>query len=435
MIVSGCGSGDNGSGADNSLPLSPRVPNEYTALYAELSQTMDNFEKVLDSQWDGHKGSGKFAAALSQANGNSTIGLLRSQSWSNIIAMLDTYQAMGVELIKLEIQYPILTPGFHSYLSAHPPEGMSSYDATVDNFIGYPNSFYNKLTREIRSRGMAIWVEHGTIFSAFTPTPPDDYFQTMRDQGIDACRLRHRIERAAEAVLIATEIQPDYLTLITEPETQNANFGFFNENGGLVKLYDVEDWVAYVRYAAGEVLNAVSGTPLKLGAGSGTWDTRVFIERFAALDELDYIDMHIYPLKSLYANYLENVLQWDAYVKSIDPDKFCMIGEAWLWKASAQEVSSNIFTYLAYSRDVYSFWQPLDIQFLEILYKLMHAMDMGGVMPFWVAYYFSYLEYGTIPEDLSPVEIINYAGRQSLQNMKSGLRTATGDRFEEIINR
>src|SRR3990172_9625840 len=104
---------------------------------------------------------------------------------------------------------------------------MPSYPYTADYFIGYPASFYNKLAAEVRSRGMGLWVEYATLFGDFTPTPSDGYFADMRTPGIAATQQRYRDERAAEAALIAAHVAPDYFTLVEEPGTQNANFGYF----------------------------------------------------------------------------------------------------------------------------------------------------------------------------------------------------------------
>jgi hypothetical protein len=417
------------SRADYVPPAAP--PPEYQALYDELSLELTDFQAQLDAQWDGSIGSGRMAGALAAANGNKSIGLLGPGPWAGITAMLDRFQAMGVKLVKIEVQYPVLTPAFHSYLAANPPPPLTSYAYTADYFIGYPASFYNRLAAEVRSRGLGLWVEYGTLFGDYTPTPASGYFADMRTAGQAATQERYRAERAAEAALIATHVAPDYLTLVEEPETQARNFGYFP---GGTPIFDTDEWAAFAQYLAQHIESSVPGSTARLGAGSGTWDGRGYTERFAALPELDYIDIHMYPLGSLFADYLQAALDWADYVRSVAPEKKLMIGEAWLYKASASEVSGNLDYNTVFGRDVYSFWEPLDRQMLDVLFKVVHLKDFEAFMPFWSQYYFGYLTYGDPEtEGLSGPELIALAAQRAGPNVISGTLTGTGEKFVELV--
>ena len=183
--------------------------------------------------------------------------------------MLDIYEAIGVEVIKLEVHYPVFTQAFHDYLAAHPPPAINPYTATVDNFIGHPNSFFNRIAAEIRSRGLGLWIEHGTLFPDYSPTPPAGYFAEMRAAGVTAARQRYSDERSAEAALVVSQLAPDYYTILEEPETQNDNFGNFPGN---VPLYSPTQWRDFVQAAAAAIAAAVPASTTLLGAGMGTWD-------------------------------------------------------------------------------------------------------------------------------------------------------------------
>jgi hypothetical protein len=103
-------------------PASP--PPEYQALYAELEANLADFEADIDSGWDGGVSTGRFAAGLSTANGNKSAALLLQSSWDRIMEQLDAFETMGATLVKLDMQYPVLTPAFHTFLAANPPPAI-----------------------------------------------------------------------------------------------------------------------------------------------------------------------------------------------------------------------------------------------------------------------------------------------------------------------
>ena len=59
-------------------------------------------------------------------------------------------------------------------------------------------------------------------FASVDPTP---YFNSIRAMEPTAARERHRQEMAQESYLILTELAPDSLSLIGEPETANEAIG------------------------------------------------------------------------------------------------------------------------------------------------------------------------------------------------------------------
>jgi hypothetical protein len=411
----------------------PSPPPEYAALYSELSLKLNDFEAQLNSEWDGGSGDGRFAATLSSANGNKSAGLLHPFNWARIIEQLDAFDAMGAQLVKVDIEYPVLTPAFHTYLAANPPVYFPGYAYTLADFIGAPTSFYNRLFDEIRNRGFDVWVEHSTLFGSYSPTPPAAYFADMRTAGIAATRARYELERSTEAEMIVSELAPEYFTILEEPSTQNDNFGYFP---GPVALYDESGWQDYVQDTAAGIIAGVPGSPTLLGAGSGTWDGRDYTELFAVLQELDFIDFHIYPIETPFEDFYQNALDWADYVRSVDPDKLLLIGETWLYKVSEAEILSGLPYDEILARDVYSFWEPLDRQFHEIIYKLNHHKGFEAVAPFWTNYYFAYLDYGDPElEGLGNIELLSLAGQHAIPNIISVTLNGTGAKFQEIILR
>lgn len=411
-------------------PASP--PPEFAATFDELSQTLTAFEADLDAGWDGGVTDGQFAGALSVANGNKSVALLAPATWTNVLSMLDAYEAMGVGMIKIDVEYPVFTPAFQAYLAAHNPPAIPGYNYIVANFIGTPNSFYNKLTTEIRSRGMGLWIEYGTLFEDYSPTPPSAYFADMRTAGLAATQVRYTQERSAETALLVQQLQPDYFTILEEPDTQAMNFGYFP--GGVPIFSDPASWGNFVDSTVAAVATVAPNTSTLLGAGAGVWTGEEYYTEFAAMPALDFVDLHSYPFCSLTRNYLDTLVEYIDNMRAIAPGKSFMIGEAWTYKTTCAEISAGVDFNEILGRDVYSFWEPIDRQFLEVLWKLMHAKNVSGVMPFWATYYFTYLTHGDPAlGGLTPIEKLALAGQQSLANIESVTLTGTAEKFTELV--
>jgi hypothetical protein len=280
---------------------------------------------------------------------------------------------------------------------------------------------------------MKLWIEHSTLFGDFSPTPPTGYFADMRTAGLAATQARYTSEGAAEAALIVSQLAPDYYTIADEPTTQNANFGFFPGN---VPIFNTAQWGDFVQDVAQQILAAAPAYDGQIGAGSGTWEGRGYTERFAALPELDYVDFHIYPFQTQYENFLQNALDWADYVRAVAPEKGLTLGEAWLYKESAAELEAGLDHNTVFGRDVYSFWEPIDRQYLEVLFKLTHYKRFEVTMPFWSMYYFAYLTYGDPGlAGLDSLQLLSLAGQRATANIPSVTLTGTGQKFVEVLAR
>src|SRR5690606_8531542 len=101
-----------------------------------------------------------------------------------------------------------------------------------------------------------------------------------------------------------------------------------------------------------------------------------------------------YPARGPVRDYLLNLLTWSDLVRSIDPAKQITVGEAWLYKADANEVTNLDLSYVEIlGSDVYSFWEPLDVAFIELLDQAARAKQFELITPFWTRYFFAYLDY------------------------------------------
>lgn len=370
------------------------VPAEYRALYAELASRLSAFERRL-----GNPAPRKVVAATNLLTANSHAGpaLLREDWQRSNLLYLDRLQALGATGVSVTIGYPLLTPAFGD---------PAPYLA-----------FFETLAREVRRRGMKLLVEHNVLLPGYTLVPVGPYYAQLDWR-------RFTEERYAEVLRIVQRVRPDYLSLVVEPETHAVALG---------KKIGLNDWVRYVKGVIEGIAKDVPNRSTLLGAGCGTWDDPLYISRFAKIKGLDYVDMHLYPLSNGYVDYLERALAWTDEVRRIDPAKRIVISEAWLFKAAARELGGDPTDARKFARDVYSFWEPLDAQYMRVLAKMAHAKGFELVAPFWSRYFFAYLPHGAPGlQALAPHALMRRANQAAFAALLANQTTATGRAYGSI---
>lgn len=363
------------------------VPEEFRALYVELQRELEAFESAIGPP----SGASRivFAAELLAANAHRGEALLTPKALTGSLVYLDALASLGVRGVKVYIGYPLLSPDF--------PRSQE--------YLG----FYKRLAQEIRRRGMALLVATGAMF-----TDPDFSFVPIDYTGLTFERLKEGRRRVAQ--LIAREIRPDSLTVGNEPSTEA-------QNTGLRELRDPRRYAELIRY----VLEGLDRGSTEVGAGTGNWEDPAYIRLLAAIPELDYIDLHVYPIVR---GTLPRAVELARIAKS--HGKRVIVGEAWLYKVGAGELGQESWAE-AFRRDVFSFWSPLDQKFLEVGVKLARAEGIEFLSAFWSKYFFAYLAYDEGTRELSYPELRERVDRAAARNILAGRLTPTGVRYRELI--
>ena len=167
---------------------------------------------------------------------------------------------------------------------------------------------------------------------------------------------------------------------------------------------------------------------MRLGAGAGTWGDPAYFKALARIPELDYLDLHIYPIQRDFV--MNRVTQVTEMARR--HGKTVSIGEAWLYKVSERELG-KISPVKMFARDVYSFWQPLDIMFLETVINLSHAIKADFTCFFWMKYFYGYLDYNSLTKNLTPQQLINAVDSLAGRNILNNSLGDTGKRFKTLI--
>ena len=284
QLLSGC-SGTPGNKADQTTDKGT-VPYRYRWLYNELYTKLDSLRGSVNAGWDGRKSDVNFGVELLVTNSNRGEVLLTDRVFRATRLTLDRLKDLGVHSVALSIQYPILT---------------SSFPRAAEYRI-----FYGRVAREIRRMGFKLIVEIGTTFR-------EPEFSKLKVNYRGLTMKRFRDELGEMVAVIATDMQPDYLTLFTEPHTQSQNTGLD---------FTVKEFSETVRYVAKNLKHA----SLRVGAGAGTWDDMAYFKALARIPELDYLDLHIYPIQRDFV--MNRVMQVTAMAQR--HNKSVSIGEAWL---------------------------------------------------------------------------------------------------------
>lgn len=215
---------------------------------------------------------------------------------------------------------------------------------------------------------------------------------------------------------IIRHLRPDYVTIANEPSTERMLSGL---------SYRVEDFTGMVR----SMLRGLDRSGVRVGAGAGTWNAEAYIRSLAEHTDLEYIDIHLYPINR---DYLERAATFADLARA--HRKRVVMGEVWLYKVGDRELGGPSATEAqVLGRDVFRFWEPLDQKLLQTAIELAEAKGIEFVSPFWSKYFFAYPDYSPSLERQPPGDLLRMADRAAARNAALGQFSATGLRYKELI--
>ena len=370
----------------------PQVPERYRALYDNLSEALSTWEDRLDAMEDIAGGPTIFGAELLPANGNRGAALLQPSTMAGVRLYLDRLQELGVAGVTIQISDPLLWPDY--------PQS--------DEYA----AFFAQVADDVRSRGLTLLVETGP---AFTGTS----FSSISFDWASLSLADYWAGRRVQLERIADEIRPDYLSLGGEPSTEAMLTGFD---------IDVDEHLDFVRQTAVAV-DRSSG--VRVGSGSGSWEDPEYARRLAAEPQLDFYSLHIYPLTNGATDYIQRAAEAAGLARAAG--KPVVVGEAWLYKATPEELRGRIDYGDVYARDPYSFWQPLDARFVELMVRLTRAWGVEYVSFFWSGFFFDYLDYDETLPGLPLPGLLQRLNREQADSLEAGRISETGRALREML--
>ena len=349
----------------------PPVPSTFQDLYTELDNYLINFNATLPAP-NGTPYPTLMTAAIRAADGNTGPQMVSGET--GMLLQLSALKAMGVQAIMVEIGFPMLYEPF-----------LTSQSQTYSDYENY----YSQLATTVRQLGMKLIIENDTLLVGKVGGNWDvaPFYATLNWE-------QYQQARAQTAVTIAQLMQPDYLVLLEEPNTEANDSGQTNAStvSGSVSLLST-------------ILAAVqqAGVPnMQVGAGSGTAQTNPsalsFIQQYVTLP-LNFIDFHIYPINN---ENLAIALQIASTAAAAGMP--VAVSECWMWKVRDTELGILTSDQIQ-GRDPFSFWAPLDAYFIQTMQNMAKSTQMLFLDPFNSQYFFAYLPYNDSTENLTPSQI------------------------------
>jgi len=228
---------------------------------------------------------------------------------------------------------------------------------------------------------------------------------------------RHKDDACVYFAAIIRDLHHDYLNTGAEPDTQYKLTGFKEFNSP-------KEYTAYVNY----LLEGLDRGTTKIGAGIGTWGNMAYVEDFAATTSLDFIAMHVYPIVGQAS--AERIFAVADLAKQ--HGKSVVLDEAWLYKIDALQTISIAANADIFRRDAFSYWAPLDQQFLAAMVKSAQLAGIEYISPFWTTYFFSYVNYDASKAQSSYSELYAFASKAAVQNMLAGQFGSTGEFYRKL---
>jgi chitodextrinase len=375
---------------------SAQTPGPYQDLYSQLDGDINDFQRSITGAWNGSKFPVKFAGQLTDANCNTGPALLQPSSFTLIQSEILLLKAMGVKAVSVEVSYPMLDPAFFNSI------GQPSYQSQF-------TTFYANVASAIRAQGLGVIVESQSMI----PTG----LQSKWGSGLQnyyasiTTFQAYQQARAQTAAIVAQTMQPDYFVLQEEPDTEDAQSTQTSAGTVSGSTSMLNGTLAAVRQ--------VNIPGMKVGAGFGTWlqEYQLFANSFTRQhcgqlvsgqiqpcisQPLDFLDMHIFPVNEhtvfcspppnpkpcTAPNFWQNAMTTLSTANAANLPM--TISQTWLRKTRDGEwlqINGDIDE----AREAYTFWEPLDLSFLQTIYDLANYGHMSFVVPFNTQSYSAYL--------------------------------------------
>jgi hypothetical protein len=367
-----------------------QIPSKYQPMYNFLDTKLAAVHDSIRANWNRVRSPVAFAVELTFANGNRGEDLLKATTLQGVALQLDAIRSLGVDAATVAVAYPLLKPSF--------PRSAEYAQ------------FYRSVAALVRSRGMKLLAKGCTIFAdtAYSSLHVDYSGLTMEQFKTD-------LRQMTDSLL--SIMRPDFFTILNEPGTQAGNTGL---------AFTPQNFSELIAFVAVNL----DKRGAKIGAGSGAWENLDYPTRLAQIPELDYLDMHIYPINRTYFPGAANQICQIARQAGKD----VAIGEAWLYKSLDSELGGGIATSSKiYARDVYSFWSPLDQRFIESVFMLAESRQMAFASFFWARYLFAYLDWDASMDALVPAQLFLRAEQAATPNLFTKTPSSTGQKLKDLL--
>ena len=368
------------------------VPATYQSLYQGVQSNMATDFALMNAQSTGAKYPVNYSVCLTGANDNGGLRI-NFTTMTAVNQQLNAAQALGMNAVMVSLGFPIFDQNFYEFLGQTPAQAQQ----TVQNYLTY----YELVAQAIHSRKdingmpMRMIVEANPLLTVDNPGTnmnPTAYYQSLSFAAYEQ-------RRGANTVTTAQSVQPDYLIVQSEPDTDARDDYRPELNTPATDVAMVQQLVNDLTAAKVPGLHST----VKLGAGMGAWQanwqeylgTPGADTGLLGITGLDGIDNHVYFLTGQSASGM--ALELDTSMQMIAAahaaGKFASIAEFWPHKSLI--VGESFLDVSA--RDPFNFWAPLDQQYLPIIFEMANQGSLEYLSAFNDGEFYAYEPYASLP--------------------------------------
>jgi hypothetical protein len=369
------------------------VPQEYQDTYDTLQSQLSAFASVPTGNAPGDT---VIASALEAADGNTlSPGVLATNRIATATTMVHAMKAIGETGVTVQVSFPLLVSSF--------PDS-SEY-----------TTFYGDIAEVVHNEGMTLTVEENPLFGNISSIPISSYYAGLTLQSYAAADRQM-------AQTIIDVMQPTFLSILNEPDTYTA---VIHQPG--IDLNSAANGVQFVNM----VMDGLQKNTTMVGAGTGTWTDPSYDQLLLAQTPVDFVDMHVYPIaQGDLTNMTEQVSASAAAHKPI------VMTECWLYKQSTDgsPVDSVQAAPDEQAVETFSFWEPLDEQFLTTMVRYARSNGFLVVSPFSTENFFAYQTWTPALDAESPDQVRESFNQMVVVAMDSGQLSAVGETYAQVAS-
>lgn len=357
----------------------PQVPQEFQSLYTYLQSRLTGFITSVTQQWDGTKYSTLIGAEMSPAD--NYVSVVQPNYYASPTApYVDALKAVGAKVVKFQIGFPLLyKPFYHDFLK---DTNYTIYNQRL--------SYYQQLISDLHSHGIKVIVQ-----AVITPAQGGSYTGDPLNLTayFSSLSLNDYISgRAANCLTVAQELNPDYINIESEPDTEPAKALRPELKDPATNLNMVQTIISTLESANIPGLHST----MLVSAGMGSWQTNLntFITNYTNLSGVDVIDIHVHPVNQIgSSDFLTNAVTIaDA---AISAGKMLGMDEDWMNKVSSTE--TGVAPSIIDSRNSWSFWSPVDQLFIQAMIDFAYWKHMTYLSFSVPNSFFAYVDYEDTP--------------------------------------
>ena len=112
------------------------------------------------------------------------------------------------------------------------------------------------------------------------------------------------------------------------------------------------------------------------------------------------------------------------------------IGETWLYKHGIKEATTMAIYKETFFRDNFSYWSPLDQEFLELMMGIAQKDKISIVGPYYSQYFFTYYTFGDKDSENLPSwpGCVMSSWNKAVESINNHKISSTGKAMSKMLN-